>query len=218
MPTGTEDYYAQRAAEYDEVYAKPERQEDIAAVGQLVTTMLTGRSVIDIAAGTGFWTEQYADVARCTTACDINGEVLAVARARRRWPSGVRFCRADAFALGAVDGRFDAAFVGFLWSHIKRRALDSFLAGVVERLDPGALVVVVDNNHVEGSNGEIIDADDDGNTYQRRRLADGREWVVRKNFPAPLEVATRLAEHGGSVEVRSMTYFWAATFRTPEGR
>lgn len=46
MPTGTEDYYAQRAAEYDQVYAKPERQADILALADLAKGALARRAVL----------------------------------------------------------------------------------------------------------------------------------------------------------------------------
>lgn len=217
MPTGTEDYYAQRAAEYDDVYAKPERLEDIEALGRLVTQELAGRHVIDIAAGTGFWTERYADAARSTMLCDVNEETLLVARSRRAWPDRTSFACGDAFTLGDVPGVFDAAFIGFFWSHLPVADLDRFLGGVVERLEPGSVVVLVDNRYVEGSNQPIVRTDEAGNTYQRRRLDDGREWEVRKNFPADEEVVSRLAVHGTRAAVTSMTYFWVATFRTPDG-
>lgn len=218
MATGTEEYYAQRAAEYDQVYAKPERQRDIAAVTELVAGALAGRAVLDVAAGTGFWTERYADASRRTTLCDINGEVLEVARHRRAWPSHVRFATCDAFALDGVDGRFDAAFAGFLWSHIELGQLDRFLGGLVSRLGPGATVVLVDNVYVDGSNHPISRIDRAGNTYQQRVLADGSSWEVRKNFPSAGSVASRLAAHGGSVVVTSLASYWVATFRTPDGR
>lgn len=218
MATGTEEYYAQRAAEYDQVYAKPERQEDIDAVSRLVALTLADRAVIDIAAGTGFWTERFAGAARSTMVCDVNDETLQAARLRRTWPKAVTFARCDAFALGSVPGVFDAAFVGFFWSHIDIERLDGFLDGVVRRLERGAVVAIVDNNYVEGSNHPITRIDRKGNTYQRRRLADGSEWEVRKNFPTVEEVTTRLVRLDPAVTVTSLTYFWVATFRTPDER
>jgi demethylmenaquinone methyltransferase/2-methoxy-6-polyprenyl-1,4-benzoquinol methylase len=218
MTTGTERYYLERAAEYDLVYAKPERQRDIEAVGRMVTEELAGRDVLDIAAGTGFWTERYASAARSTTLCDVNEATLLVARSRREWPPDVRFACCDAFDLGGVPGVFDAAFVGFFWSHVDLDDLDRFLSAMIERLDPGAVVVVVDNRYVEGSNHPITRTDASGNTYQRRRLEDGRAWEVRKNFPAEREVEDRLARHGITATVTSLTYFWTATFRTPDER
>jgi len=130
----------------------------------------------------------------------------------------VSFARGDAFALETVAGVFDAAFVGFFWSHIDIEELDGFLDGVVRRLEPGAVVVIVDNNYVEGSSHRITRIDGKGNTYQRRRLADGSAWEVRKNFPSIEEVTTRLAPLDRAVTVTSLTYFWVATFRTSDER
>ena len=117
MSTGTEEYYAHRAAEYDQVYSKPERQEDIAALGRLAAHALAGCDVLDIAAGTGFWAERFAGAVRSTTVCDVNEETLLVARSRQAWREDVSFACCDAFALDDVSGTFDAAFVGFFWSH-----------------------------------------------------------------------------------------------------
>ncbi|MBX3312834.1 MAG: methyltransferase domain-containing protein [Actinobacteria bacterium] len=214
MPTGTEEYYAQRAAEYDRVYEKPERQGDIAALTRRLATTFAGRDVLDVAGGTAFWTERFADATSSTTVCDVNEETLAIARARRRWPDHTRFVRGDAFALEAVPGRFDAAFVGFFCSHVAVDDLDHFLDGLCRRLAPGATVVLVDNTYVEGSNHPITRTDEAGNTYQRRRLADGRAWEVRKNFPTTDEVAARLAPHGAAT-VTSLSHFWVATLRLP---
>lgn len=214
MSTGTEAYYAQRADEYDRVYEKPERQTDIAELERLVGTQLAGRRILDVAAGTGFWTRSFADGARAVTATDTNESTLDVARRRRRWPSHVDFQRCDAFALDHVPGRFDAAFVGFFWSHVPLDRLDPFLTGLVARLEPGAVVMIVDNHFVAGSNHPITRTDGDGNTYQRRELTDGTEWEVLKNFPTPDDVASRLARHGDRPTITSLTYYWAATFRT----
>ena len=217
MSTGTEEYYAQRAAEYDRVYEKPERQSDIARLGALLREAFEGRDVLDVAAGTGFWTERFAEVARSVTSCDVNEEPLEIARARRPWRGSVTFTTCDAFALYRLPGRFDAAFVGFFWSHLRLDQLDSFLAGLISRLEPGATVVLADNRYVEGSNHPITRTDDEGNSYQQRRLADGREWEVLKNFPSPEDVEAALARHRTTATIRSMTSFWAATARTPGG-
>ncbi len=187
-------------------------------MAHLVARALAGCDVIDIAAGTGFWTERFAGAARSTTVCDVNDETLQVARSRRAWPQDVSFACCDGFVLDDVPGAFNAAFVGFFWSHIDVEHLDRFLDGVVQRLEPDAIVVIVDNNYVEGSNHRIERTDENANTYQRRHLADGREWEVRKNFPLAAEVANRLAPHGEAATVTSMTYYWAATFRTPDER
>ena len=45
-------YYRERAAEYDAVYDKPERQDDLARLRALLPPLVAGRSVL-VAWGTG---------------------------------------------------------------------------------------------------------------------------------------------------------------------
>ena len=217
MTPGTERYYDQRASEYDRVYEKPERRDDIAELRAMIGDALIGRRVLELATGTGFWTEHYADDATSVTATDINDSTLAVAHRRRAWPDTVRFERADAFDVARITGDFDAVFAGFLWSHVPLDQLDDLLAGIVERVEPGAVVVFADNNYVHGSNHPIVRTDADGNTFQRRTLSDGTEWEVLKNFPGHEDLASHLARYGERVEVRSLRYFWMARFTTRTG-
>ncbi len=67
MVTGTEKYYRARAQEYDQVYEKPERQADLARLRAWLAPVLDGRRVLEVAAGTGYWTAVYAGRAG---ACD----------------------------------------------------------------------------------------------------------------------------------------------------
>lgn len=209
MTTGTEQYYDRRAPEYDRVYDKPERQGDIRELSAFLQTSLTGRRVLDVAAGTAFWTARYADRAEAVAVVDASASTLEVARQRRRWPTSATFHECDAFDLDRVPGRWDAAFVGFFWSHVPLDSVSLFLDGLLARLEPDAVVVFADNNYVEGSNHPIVRTDADGNTYQRRHLDDGSEWEVRKNFPSAEEVRARLT-HYGRHDLLALEYYWAA--------
>ena len=53
-------YYAARAAEYENVYAKPERQSDLARLRETVPAYFVGRRVLEVACGTGYWTRLIA--------------------------------------------------------------------------------------------------------------------------------------------------------------
>ena len=123
--TGTEDYDDRRAVEYDQVYAKPERQADLAILRDDVARVMAGKRVLGVAAGTGWWTDVLAETAAGVTATDANRSTLEVAAAKRAWPETVSFVVADAFGLDAVQGDFDAAFVGFFWSHIPLEVHDA---------------------------------------------------------------------------------------------
>jgi SAM-dependent methyltransferase len=209
MVTGTEEYYEARAHEYDAVYEKPERQADLARLRAWLPPVLDGRRVLEVAAGTGYWTALYADRALSALATDVSTETLNVARARRSWLATVQFSQADAFGLASVAGAFDAALAGFFWSHIPVGLLDGFLGGLAGRLDRPAVLVFIDNRYVAGSNHPVTRSDTDGNTYQQRRLADGSTWEVIKNFPAAEEIRARL-DGLGRVTITELRYYWTA--------
>jgi 2-polyprenyl-3-methyl-5-hydroxy-6-metoxy-1,4-benzoquinol methylase len=203
------DYYRQRATEYDTVYAKPERQEDLARLRALLPPLVAGRSVLEIAAGTGHWTTALASSARSVLATDLNDETLGVARTRSYGPGGVRFQVADAYDLGAIPGRFDAIFAGFFWSHVPRADVRRFARAMVDRVEPGGLVILADNRFVEGSNYPITRTTPDGDTFQTRRLSDGRTFEVLKNFPTVEQFTADVAP--AQVGWTDLTYFWMAT-------
>ncbi|MEM7155193.1 MAG: class I SAM-dependent methyltransferase [Myxococcota bacterium] len=205
-------YYARRAREYERVYAKPERQTDLAALTTLVRESLADHDVLELACGTGWWTERVASVVRSLVACDTSDEVLEVA-ASKRYPDGrVTLTHADAYELDTIDGRFTATLAGFWWSHVPRPRLPQFIAGLHRRLEPGARVVFLDNRYVEGSSTTIAERDDAGNTYQRRRLDDGSTHRVLKNFPTRDEVTALLRGHAQRVEFIELPYFWCLRY------
>ena len=71
-------YYAKRAAEYEAIYQKPERQSDLRELENLLRRDFAGRNVLEIACGTGYWTERVASVADSIVALDINESVLEI--------------------------------------------------------------------------------------------------------------------------------------------
>jgi SAM-dependent methyltransferase len=204
------EYYRQRAAEYDEVYAKPERQRDLAELKALLPPLVAGRRVLEIAAGTGYWTQVITRTAASVTATDLNAQPLAVAAARDYGPAAPLLMTADAYRLAAVPGEFDLVFCGFWWSHIARADIGRFLAGVRERVAPGSTLMILDNRYVPGSNHPITRTGPGGDTYQRRRLRDGREYEVLKNFPRPEQLAADLAPWAADLRYTGLEYYWLA--------
>lgn len=202
------DYYAKRAAEYEQIYQKPERQKDLAALRSLLQEILNGRDVLEVACGTGYWTEVAAKTANSITATDINEEVLEIARSKDSGDTKVRFEKRDAFKLNSFPEKFNAGLSAFWWSHIKKPRLRDFLTGFQKALSPGALVVFVDNNYVEGSSTAVHRRDKEGNTYQLRTLDNGSQYEVLKNFPTEAEL--REVVNGFAVQVQfiRLTYYW----------
>jgi len=69
-------YYRERAAEYEKIYTKPERQPDLQEAAQILQRIFQGKAVFEIACGTGYWTERLAKTATSILATDINTSVL----------------------------------------------------------------------------------------------------------------------------------------------
>jgi ubiquinone/menaquinone biosynthesis C-methylase UbiE len=86
----------------------------------LLAPLVAGKSVLEVAAGTGYWTTTLSTSARSITATDLNDETLEIARTRTYGPAEVSFCTADAYDLNVVPGTFEAIFAGFFWSHVLR--------------------------------------------------------------------------------------------------
>lgn len=203
-------YYAARAAEYDRVYAKPERQPDLAEMSAWLPPWFVGRQVLEVACGTGHWTRFIAPVSAGLIGIDAAAQTLAIARARVPAET-VRFMVGDAYALDDALGRFDAAFAGFWYSHIPRARRAGFLDGLARRLTPGARLVLIDNRHVEGSSTPLEPADAEGDTWQARRLGDGSVHRVLKNFPTPDELRAEIGRVATEVQVVQWTHYWAVT-------
>jgi demethylmenaquinone methyltransferase/2-methoxy-6-polyprenyl-1,4-benzoquinol methylase len=206
------DYYSRRADEYDKIYAKPERQDDLAALRSLARGMFAGHDVLEVACGTGYWTQVISESAKSILATDTNQEVLEIARQKKYPGANVVFQQADAFTLDGVTGHFTAGFAGFWWSHISKTRIRPFLERFHQKLCRGALVVFMDNNYVEGSSTPVTRRDSDGNTYQKRKLENGVGFDVLKNFPTEAALRGAVSSHTGNAVVTQFTYYWCLRY------
>lgn len=227
MSAELEEYYAARAPEYDRVYKKPERQADLRAIERWLPKVFAGRSVLEIACGTGYWSQFLVPVARSAVAIDASREVLAIARSRVA-SAHASFVEGDAYRPPVDQGPFESAFAGFWLSHVPRTRLEEFFSELHRALTPGAKVVLLDNRFVEGSSTPLSEQDAEGNTYQNRRLDDGSVHRVLKNFPSERSLREAVAGIATDVEYHEWQYFWALEYvvalcpnpsfkRTPDG-
>ena len=205
------DYYAARAPEYDRIYARPERQDDLRAIEAWLPTVFAGRSLLEVACGTGYWTQFIAPVATRVLAIDAAPETLRIARSRVA-SGNVLFATGDAYALPAAASNFGAAFAGFWFSHIPKNRVAEFLAGLHRALAPGARVVFLDNRYVEGNSTPVSEPDGEGNTYQMRSLDDGSRYRLLKNFPTEGELRAALQGTARELRLHEWKYYWALEY------
>lgn len=205
-------YYFERAKEYERIYQKPERQEDLKKLREILKELFLAKSVYEIACGTGYWTQFISETAKSLFATDINEPVIEIAQSKK-YQSPVKFVKADMYNLSNENEKFDSGFGGFIWSHIPKQELDDFLSGFISNISPGGLAVFVDNQFVKGSNTPIDSKDEYGNTYQVRKLSNGSNYKVMKNFPVDKEILDVIESFGSDVEIDRLKYFWVLKFR-----
>ncbi|MCW3107426.1 MAG: putative methyltransferase [Segetibacter sp.] len=205
-------YYKDRAKEYETIYSKPERQGDLLLAAQLLQDIFTGKSVFEIACGTGYWTEIISKTAHSILATDINDTVIEVAKSKSYYPASVRFQIADIFAIHDLNKQ-ESLFGGFIWSHTHLQDLNSFIAIANSHVKIGGTVVFIDNNYVEGSNLPVTETDNFGNTYQTRTLENGTVHKVIKNFPSESFIRQLLVDKVSDLNFINLQYYWILMYK-----
>lgn len=209
------DYYAARAPEYDKIYKKPERQSDLREIESWLSHAFEDRSVLEVACGTGYWTQFIAPSASHVLAIDAVPDTMEVAKTRVSMEK-VTFQVGDAYDLPTMEAAPEAGFAGFWYSHLPRRRVKEFLCGFHKSIQPGSKVILIDNLFVVGSSTPISETDADGNTYQTRLLADGSSHKVLKNFPTEADLRDVLEGIGIHVTYRAWQFFWAVEYFAAE--
>jgi len=201
-------YYQKRATEYELIYHKQERQADLKKLHLYLKKAFQNKKVFEIACGTGYWTKTIAESCNQILATDINEEVLTIARARDYGQASIQYKQLDLWQLEKGGNNFDSVFGGFIWSHILKTDIPKFLKKLQNQLTANGELIFIDNKYVEGSSTPIARTDEDGNTYQIRRLQNGETYEVLKNFLSEKEIESLKADLGLEMEWRELAYFW----------
>jgi SAM-dependent methyltransferase len=181
------EYYAAHAPWHDECmsYTDNEAMEDLLGpIVKLVGELMEGLDVLEVACGTGNWTQVLSRRARRVLAIDSSKEALSLAEAKEYGPGEVEFRVMDAYRLADLSERFSGAFSADWWSHIPRSLQRRFLRGLNSCLESGAPVVLLDMLPRQHPDLEPYRHDQEGNAICRRTLPDGRAFDVVKNFPS----------------------------------
>ena len=210
------EYYRARANEYDDWFFRRgrfDRGEDATRRWfeevRDVETALDGFApkgrVLELACGTGLWTQRLARYASELTAVDSSPEVLEIAT--QRVGDGVALVEADIFNYEPAE-RYDVVFFSFWLSHVPPERFDDFWTLVHRALVPGGRVFFIDSLAEETSTALDHSLTDRDGARMRRKLEDGREFWVYKVFYQPHELMDHLGARGWDIDVReSGRYF-----------
>jgi ubiquinone/menaquinone biosynthesis C-methylase UbiE len=210
-------YYSARAREYDDWWHRRGRYDsgpevnarwfrERARLFQAMTGAGLSGHVLELACGTGAWTERLAAQGLRVTAVDASAEMLALNRARVG-DGTVEYVRADLFQW-TPDRLYDGVVMGFWLSHVPPERLDPFLRTVRAAAPTGGRLFVVDSQYQDEAAARDRVLTGRRATTTTRILADGRRFEIVKVFyePPDLEAAFERAGFRVSVE-RTESFF-----------
>jgi demethylmenaquinone methyltransferase/2-methoxy-6-polyprenyl-1,4-benzoquinol methylase len=210
------DYYEARAPEYDDWYLRRGRyaqgaihdaawDAELDAAGRWLDGLPWGGEIVDLAAGTGWWSPLLASRGELSL---YDTSPAALDRARERLVAhGLRAHLHVRDAWAEPDRPVDGLFMGFWLSHVPPGRLADFLALGRRWLRPGGQIAFIDSlaDPASGAADHPEPADD----RAVRRLDDGREFTIVKVFYAPDRLVEALTTAGfDGVEITTTGRFF----------
>jgi ubiquinone/menaquinone biosynthesis C-methylase UbiE len=167
--------------------------------------------VLELACGTGLWTRLLARHANRVTAVDGAQEMLALNRERLAGTdhrADLEYVQADLFTWRPPPASYDVCFFAFWLSHVPQSRFAQFWQLVAGALRPGGRVFFVDSDRNESSTALDHRLPERDEETMRRRLDDGREFLIVKRFYDPPQLEDHLAGLGFEVQVRRTGKFF----------
>jgi 2-polyprenyl-3-methyl-5-hydroxy-6-metoxy-1,4-benzoquinol methylase len=216
-------YYRARANEYDEWFYRLGRYDrgeeinqrwfnEVDVVKQALQKVGQKNSILELASGTGIWTQELLKIGKKITAIDASEEVIEINRTKLNSPK-VEYHQIDLFAW-EPDTEYDLLFFSFWLSHVPPQLLESFLTKVYKCVRVGGQVFIVDSRFEPTSTANNHILNDDGSIYKSRKLNNGQEYQIVKIFYQPDELQNKLTEVGLKADVKvTENYFIYASGR-----
>ena len=211
-------FYQARAPEYDEWWQRRGRydrgeaqllewQRQVATVTAALDAFRPAGNVLELAGGTGWWTQRLAETADRLTVVDSSPEALALNR-ERAGRADVRYEVADLFEW-RPDSSYDVVFFSFWLSHVPRTRFADFWSLVRTCLEPSGRVFLIDNREDPVPHSAVKDpyVVEYGTDLHLRKLSDGSQFRVIAVMYEPDQLESLISAEGWSVEIDSTRWF-----------
>ena len=232
-------YYRLRAGEYDEWFLRQGRYDhgadenarwrvEAAQVATALDAFLTSLAdrrdahrgqplaALELAGGTGLWTQRLAPRCGPLTVVDAAPETLAINRERLGERAGrIEYQVADLFTW-RPQRRYDLVFFSFWLSHVPPERLAGFWAMVRISLAPGGRAFLIDSRYTPNSTALDHHLEGPDATTMTRRLNDGSEHRVVKVYYTPERLNDALAALGWRANIQATPSFFLYGQATPD--
>jgi len=187
-------YYQARAGEYDEslqgMGPGEQASEEWLHILSALRALRPVEQVLELACGTGIWTQELMKIGRSVTALDGSPEMLAINRSKAGG-TVIEYQCVDLFQW-EPERQYDLVFFAFWLSHVPPAHLRGFLNKVARATKPGGRVFLVDepksDRNISGPNVDGV--------YQQRTLRDGSSFQIVKVYYDPHEIERNFLELG----------------------
>jgi ubiquinone/menaquinone biosynthesis C-methylase UbiE len=194
-------YYKARAGEYDgslqgffpfngPIPGESEATQEWIHIVRSLHALSPAGEVLELACGTGIWTQELLKTSQSITALDGSPEMIEINQAKT-CTAAIDYHCVDLFQW-EPEKQYDLVFFAFWLSHIPPAHLSNFLGKVARATKPGGRVIVIDEpksqRNISGPNLE--------GQYQQRKLKDGRTFRIVKVYYDPWQIELELQKHG----------------------
>ena len=221
-------YYRARAGEYDEWFLRQGRFDhgpelnrlwfdEIEEVRAALDRFRPAGRVLELAGGTGIWTERLAHVADHLTVVDAAPEVLEINRRRLKQAvpdTHVRYLQRDLFSW-QPDGQYDVVFFSFWLSHVPPERFQPFWEMVRRALAPGGRAFFVDSLYNATTTASNHRLEGREATTMTRILNDGQQYRIVKVFYEPATLNALLEGAGWQSDARATANYFLYGSATP---
>ena len=191
------EYYRARAEEYDRSLSGTDEMFDPAK--SILLGLGRYEHILELACGTGFWTETLLKISGEVTATDAAPEMLQIVR-KRLGDKGITYQQLDLFKW-QPERQYDMVFFANWLSHVPPKALDEFLDKVHRSTRPGGSVIIVDQYAPSVADSVIAKEE----IYAVRPLEDGRQFTIVKVFHDLDTLEDKLKGMGFDVAIHKFT-------------
>lgn len=210
-------YYRARASEYDAWFLRQGRYDrgeahkkqweaEVRELEQALANFNPSGDILEIACGTGWWTERLSGYGTSLTAVDASPEVIALNR-KRLAGNPAAYIQTDLFSW-EPERSFDTVFFGFWLSHVPPERFAGFWDLVRRCLKPGGRVFFIDSSYTPEATAKDHVLNGTEATTVTRRLDDGRTFSIVKVFYEPAKLEAQLETLGWRAQVgRTETFF-----------
>ncbi|HVB65746.1 MAG TPA: class I SAM-dependent methyltransferase [Nitrolancea sp.] len=214
-------YYRARAAEYDEWFYRRNRYDhgpeinqrwfnDVAELEAAFHTICPVDAALELAAGTGIWTEKLVTLAKHVTVVDASPEMIAINQGKLPG-APVTYIQASIFDW-EPERTYDLVFFSFWLSHVPPERVDDFLAKVRRSIRNGGKLFIIDSRFEQTGAAKNNPLFEDEETYRTRILNDGNQYTIVKVYYQIEHLRQLLQQAGFAAEVKfTNEYFIVAS-------